>query len=83
MAELTERLLLEVSKSDNISSIDLAKTLATDHQVRVESSDVGISVTSLENSRGHQEPGESGRCDPNEDGDRQEMESYQRRGDGG
>ena len=33
MAELTEKLLLELSKKDSLSSLDLAKTLATDHQV--------------------------------------------------
>ena len=35
MAELTERLLLELSKTENISSLDLAKILHTDHQVIV------------------------------------------------
>ena len=34
MAELAERLLLELSKTDSLSSLDVAKLLSTDHQVR-------------------------------------------------
>ena len=34
MAELTERLLLELSKTDSLSSLELAKLLSSDHQVR-------------------------------------------------
>ena len=36
MAELTERLLLELSKTDSLSSLEVAKLLSTDHQVRPE-----------------------------------------------
>ena len=34
MAELTERLLLELSKTDSLSSLEVAKLLSTDQQVR-------------------------------------------------
>ena len=59
MAELGERLLLELSKTDSLSSLDVAKLLSTDHQVR-EWTRQFITRECLENSWSYQEPGVPG-----------------------